>query len=105
MIAVVFYWLYNTLLWTLFGRTFGQALLGIRVLTRKGDLPSIGRSFLRASIGISLSLVFFILSFFMMFFDNRYRALHDWLLGTLVVYTWDAQPSKRFLEKTVEEYE
>ena len=39
IIGAAMFAIYNTLLWTLFGSTFGQALLGIRVLTKDGALP------------------------------------------------------------------
>jgi uncharacterized RDD family membrane protein YckC len=106
IIAVTTFWIYQTLFWTLFGNTLGQILLGIRVLTNKGDLAGVVRAFLRASIGISLSISLFIISFFLMVFDHRRKALHDLIFNTVVVYTWDAHPSERFLsqgtEKSVE---
>jgi uncharacterized RDD family membrane protein YckC len=92
-------------MWTLFGNTIGQIIMGIRVLTKKGDLPSIIRSFLRATIGISLSLGLFIITFIVMIFDRRHRGLHDMIFGTVVVYTWDAHPSARFLNKLVDKYQ
>jgi uncharacterized RDD family membrane protein YckC len=94
--------LYQTLFWVLFGNTPGQAFIGIRVLTRKGEPPGLIRSFLRASIGINLSISLFLISIPMTLIDKRNRALHDVLFRTVVVYTWDAKPSKRFLANIVE---
>lgn len=105
IIAVACFWIYNTLSWTLFGNTVGQALLGIRVLTTGGEIPGVVRSFLRVSLGISLSITFFILTFLMMFLDRRHRAPHDHLFRTIVVYTWDAHPSERFMQKVIDKYE
>ena len=103
-IAGAYFIIYHTLMWTLFGTTLGQALLGIRVLTNKGDLPGLIRAFLRASLGISLSIALFIISILMVLIDRRHRALHDMLFGTVVVYTWDAHPSPRFLDRAAEKY-
>jgi uncharacterized RDD family membrane protein YckC len=102
--AVVYFVSYHTLFWTLFGNTLAQALLGIRVLTNQGEPPRLIRSFLRASIGISLSLGLFIVSVLMILITKRHRALHDVLFGTVVVYTWDAHPSQRFLDTAEKKY-
>ena len=64
IIAIVVPALYNTLFWVLFGSTIGQMVIGLRVLTTKGDLPGVIRSFLRATIGRGLSITFFIITFF-----------------------------------------
>jgi uncharacterized RDD family membrane protein YckC len=102
IIGAAMFAFYNALLWTLFGSTFGQALLGIRVLTKDGSLPGPIRSFLRATLGIAIAVTIFILTFFFIVFDKRRRSIHDRLFGTVVVYTWDARPSQRFMKKYVD---
>jgi uncharacterized RDD family membrane protein YckC len=68
------------------GQTLGQTLLGVEIITRVGQRPSVLRSLSRAAAAI-LSAVCASLGFIWIAFDREKRGLHDWLAGTYVVRT------------------
>jgi len=103
--ALIFFSIYHTLFWALFGQTFGSALMGYRVVKFDGNLPGIFRSLLRVSVGYGLSLSLLFVGAWMILFDSKRQALHDKLFRTYVVYTWDARPSERFLVDQVNKLE
>jgi uncharacterized RDD family membrane protein YckC len=85
--------------WAATGKTFGMALLGIRVVSREGDVPGPRRAIIRALL-FPVSFVLFGLGFVGILVDGERRALHDVVASTTVVYTWDARAQRlRFLAR------
>ena len=89
--------LYETI-WSCGGRnTLGKKLVGIRVADKDtGEALGFGRAFVRA-VGYIFSAALLMCGFLVAILDDRHRALHDYLAGSVVV---QARP-KGFLEKTL----
>jgi uncharacterized RDD family membrane protein YckC len=79
--------------WSASGQTPGDRVLGLRVLRAPTGTPvSFGRGVLRV-FALVLSALPFCLGFALILVDDRRRALHDHLVGTVVVYH-DAKASR-----------
>lgn len=76
--------LYFVLLWAWRGQTLGMMAVHIRVVTRDGRPPSLGRAAVRL-IGYGASALPLFLGFAIALFDRERRTLHDHLAGTVVV--------------------
>jgi uncharacterized RDD family membrane protein YckC len=76
---------YFVLFWSSVGHTPGMRLLRLRVATRSGEAPSVGRSVVRL-VGLLLSIAVLFLGFVPVLFDDRRRGLADFLTGTTVLY-------------------
>jgi uncharacterized RDD family membrane protein YckC len=73
--------------WSVAGQTPGDRLLRLKVLhVETGRPPSMSRAVLRVG-ALVLSAIPFCAGFLLILFDGRRRALHDRLVGTVVVYT------------------
>ena len=85
--------------WGLNGRTAGEALFGVQVLTDEGGDVSYRRAVLR-TLAFPLSFVILGLGFLGILLGDQRRALHDVIAGTVVVYSWDARAARlRFLSR------
>jgi len=85
--------------WAVSGRTFGMALLGVRVVRADGATAEPRRGVLRALV-FPLSFLLFGLGFLGILVQRERRALHDLIAGTAVVYAWDARAARlRFLAR------
>ena len=75
--------------WSVAGQTPGDRVLGLQVLRADtgGPLP-LRRAIVRVG-ALVLSAIPFCAGFLMILFDDRRRALHDRLVGTVVVYRTD----------------
>ena len=86
------------------GRTFGKAVVGLRVVGEDGSTLTGGRALVR-TIAFPVSAAILGIGLLLILFHRRHRALHDLIAGTAVVYDWgerDAQvpvPLTRFLER------
>ncbi|HTG48263.1 MAG TPA: RDD family protein, partial [Actinomycetota bacterium] len=69
--------------WTANGQTYGDRLMGIRVLDRSGALLHPGRAIVRAVL-----CVLFPLLLFWAIVDARRRSVQDLIVRTSVVYDW-----------------
>jgi uncharacterized RDD family membrane protein YckC len=88
--------------WAVAGRTFGMALLGIRVVRADGSVVGPRRGVVRALV-FPLSFLFFGLGFLGILVQREHRALHDLIAGTAVIYAWDARAARlRFLAREAE---
>lgn len=86
--------------WAASGKTFGMALLGVRVLRSDGADAGARRAAVR-TLALPLSFLVFGLGFTGILLGRRRRALHDVIAGTVVVYSWDARAARlRFLSRT-----
>ncbi|HEY6275478.1 MAG TPA: RDD family protein [Streptosporangiaceae bacterium] len=88
--------------WAMSGRTFGMAVLGIRVVMANGAIIEPWPGVLRALV-FPLSFLLFGLGFVGILVQREHRALHDLIAGTAVVYAWDARAARlRFLARQAE---
>ncbi|MFC0446586.1 RDD family protein [Rhodococcus jostii] len=76
--------LYLTACWAVSGRTVGAVTMGLRVVSRNGELIGWLRAFVRAVL-----YVMFGFGLLWAAVDSRRRSLQDILLRTAVVYDWD----------------
>lgn len=85
--------------WSVSGKTFGMALLGIRVVRGDGAPATVRNGVLR-TIALPLSFMTLGLGFLPIITGRHRRALHDLIAGTAVVYSWDARAARlRFLAR------
>jgi uncharacterized RDD family membrane protein YckC len=88
--------------WAASGRTFGMAVLGVRVVRADGAPVEPRHGALRALV-FPLSFLLFGLGFLGILVQRERRALHDLIAGTAVVYSWDARGARlRFLAREAE---
>jgi uncharacterized RDD family membrane protein YckC len=88
--------------WAMSGRTFGMAVLGIKVVQADGQLIRPRQGVVR-SLAFPLSFLLFGLGFLGILVQREHRALHDLIAGTAVVYAWDARAARlRFLAREAE---
>jgi len=85
--------------WAASGKTFGMALLGVRVVRSDGTDAGARRALVR-TLALPLSFLVFGLGFLGVLLGSRRRALHDLIAGTVVIYSWDARAARlRFLSR------
>jgi uncharacterized RDD family membrane protein YckC len=70
--------------WAAWGQTIGDALLGLKVVTRDGGPVSLSRSIVRYLMQVVSSAAFF-LGLLWVLVDDRRLGWHDHLAGTQVV--------------------
>jgi uncharacterized RDD family membrane protein YckC len=76
---------YFVLFWSAAGQTPGMRLMRLRLLRPGGGGISVGRAIVRA-IGLALAIIPLFAGFLPALFDERRRALPDYLAGTVVLY-------------------
>jgi uncharacterized RDD family membrane protein YckC len=83
--------LYLTAGWTMTGRTYGNHLMGLRVVNHRGKVMRLPRALLR-----SLLYVLFPIGLLWVAMSARNKSLQDIVLGTSVMYDWhSADPQRR----------
>jgi len=88
--------------WAASGRTFGMAVLGVRVVRADGESLDPWRGAVRAAV-FPLSFLLFGLGFLGILVQREHRALHDLIAGSAVIYAWDARAARlRFLAREAE---
>ena len=88
--------------WAASGKTFGMAVLGIRVVRADGTGVDAWRGVVRALV-FPFSFLFLGLGFLGILVQRQHQALHDLIAGTAVVYAWDARAARlRFLAREAE---
>lgn len=91
------WFVYFAYAWAASGKTFGMAVLGIQVTSRKGEAAGPRRAVVR-TLAFPLSFLLLGFGFTGILAGRERRALHDVIAGTAVVYTWDARAQRlRFL--------
>ena len=70
----------------LIGQSVGKMLTGLRVVKKDGSAPSLGSLCLRHLIGYPLTALTLGLGFFLSMLNEKGRALHDFIAGTVVIY-------------------
>ncbi len=87
--------------WAL-GRTFGMAVVGLKVCTPDGRRPGFIRAILRAWIGL-IGIIIWFLTGFGVFFDAKRRTLLDRLTHTEVRYSVPETQQRRHIRDAIEE--
>ena len=79
--------LYLTVSWHRGGRTYGDLVMGLRVVNRRTRDPGLVTAFLRAAFNVifPLGLAWVVIS-------RQNRSIQDVVLGTSVVYDWKVRP-------------
>jgi len=77
--------IYFPLGWTIFGKTAGKAIMGLRVV--RPDGRRVG--FIRAELRLLFALMLIFIGYWWIIVDHRRRAWHDLVVRTVVVYDWD----------------
>ena len=79
--------LYLTVSWHRGGRTYGDLVMGLRVVNRRTRDPGPVTAFLRAAFNVAfpLGLAWVVIS-------RQNRSIQDVVLGTSVVYDWKVRP-------------
>jgi uncharacterized RDD family membrane protein YckC len=91
--------LYFAYSWAASGKTFGMALLGVRVV-RSDGADAGGRRAAVRTMALPLSFLILGLGFAGILLGRKRRALHDVIAGTVVIYSWDARAARlRFLSR------
>ena len=85
--AAVWLFVYWWLSVAVAGKTLGQAVLGLRVLTSEGAVLSASRAAVRA-LTLPLSYLLLGIGFLGIVVGRERRALHDLIAGSAVVYDW-----------------
>jgi uncharacterized RDD family membrane protein YckC len=83
----VMLFLYLAIGWMNTGRSVGKQLMGLRVMETGGGKVRPSRALLRSATCVLLPV-----SLFWCLVDPKNRAVHDILLGTVVVYDWSLRP-------------
>ena len=83
---------YFVCFWAVTGQTPGMRLMHVRVVTRHGAPPSIGRGLVRLA-GLILAIIPLFAGFLPVLVDDRRRGLADMLAGTVVLYADRALPA------------
>ena len=68
------------------GQTIGKILTGLKIVRHDGSAASFSRLLVRHLIGYPLTGLTFGIGFLLSVFNEKGRALHDFLAGTIVVY-------------------
>ena len=102
VVAVIFIawqFFYFGYCWAASGRTFGMAVVGVRVVRADGADLGPRWGVVRALV-FPLSFLFCGLGFLGILVQRDHRALHDLIAGSAVVYAWDARAARlRFLAR------
>lgn len=85
---------YLTACWAVSGRTIGAVAMGLRVVSRNGNLVGWPRALLRAGL-----CVMFAAGLGWCAVDRRRRSVQDILLRTAVVYDWAPDPELAHLHQ------
>ena len=89
----VWQFLYYAYSWAAAGKTFGMALLGVRVVRRDGAEVDVPHAIIR-TLAFPLSFLLCGLGFAGIALGRERRALHDVIADTAVVYTWQARAQR-----------
>jgi uncharacterized RDD family membrane protein YckC len=96
---VAWLFIYFAYSWAASGKTFGMALLGVRVARSDGADAGPRRAVVR-TLALPLSFLLFGLGFLGIILGRERQALHDVIAGTVVIYSWDARAARlRFLAR------
>ena len=84
-VITLLYFLYNIVMLSQYGATIGKMVVGIKVISDKGEPVTVPQVLLREIVGKILSQILYI-GYFMIFFTRYKQGLHDKIAETYVVY-------------------
>lgn len=87
----VFAFLYFWLSYTVFGKTVGKMMLGVRVVSADGHIVLRGRQTFVRVLTYPLSFLFLGIGLLGVVFNSRRQAWHDRFAKTAVVYDWGSR--------------
>ena len=88
IIFIIFLWFYYTCFFTMNdGKTPAKALLGIQIVSKKGNKLTLWDALGRNIFGYAISGAIFGLGYFWAIFDKQNQAWHDKIVGTIVIKT------------------
>jgi uncharacterized RDD family membrane protein YckC len=93
VLLVLWGFVYFSYPWAVSGKSIGMAVFGLRVVTAEGGPISTKQAVLR-TLSLPLSFAVAGLGFAGILFQRERRALHDLMVGTAVVYAWDARAAR-----------
>jgi uncharacterized RDD family membrane protein YckC len=100
VILSVWEFVYYSYQWAVGGRTIGMAIFGLQVVTTEGGPIGVRQAVVR-TLGLALSVAFFLFAFWGIIFQRERRAWDDLIAGTAVVYSWDARAARlRWMART-----
>ena len=79
--------------WAAGGKTFGMAVVGVKVVRADGTRLGARRATVRALV-LPLSFLALGLGFLIMLVQREHRALHDLIAGSAVIYAWNARAAR-----------
>lgn len=88
---LVFSFLYLWVSYTVFGKTIGKTILGLRVVSADGQITMSGRQPLIRVLTYPVSFLVFGLGLLGVVFSPQRRAWHDRMANTAVVYDWGSR--------------
>jgi uncharacterized RDD family membrane protein YckC len=80
---------YNSVCLSVFGKTVGMAIFGLRVVRADGRKPGLIRAAVRTAAYALSSIL--MLGFIWISVDNRRQGWHDKIARTFVVYDWETR--------------
>jgi uncharacterized RDD family membrane protein YckC len=86
--ATVVHIVYFAAAWTTSGRTFGDRLMGLRVVGRSGQTLTVGWASIRAVL-----CVYFPFGLLWAGIDRQHRSVQDLIVRTSVVHDWSIRPA------------
>ena len=86
--ATVVHIVYFAVAWTTSGRTFGNRLMGLRVVGRSGRTLALGWAAIRALLCVYLPF-----GLLWAGIDRRHRSVQDLILRTSVIHDWLIRPA------------
>ncbi len=93
VLLVLWTFAYFSYLWAVSGKSIGMAVFGLRVVTAEGA-PITTRQAVLRTLCVPLSIAVLGLGFVGIFYQRERRAMHDLMVGTAVVYAWDARAAR-----------
>lgn len=84
---------YHVVSYSIAGKTVGMAVIGLRVLTRQGDIIT-GRQSIVRTLVLPISVFFFGLGCIGIITSPERRSMHDAAAGSIVVYDWGDRPAE-----------
>jgi uncharacterized RDD family membrane protein YckC len=101
MISLFVWVFYFVGAWVLVGQTVGKRILGLKVASLDGSLPTFKQALIRYA-GYWLSAMPLFLGFLWVLADDERRGWHDKIAHTCVIYSWDARRGPWLQQKLLE---
>ena len=87
VVGAIVFSLYFAILWWTTGRTYGDHVLGLRVVSRKGERLGLGISLVRGVLCVHFPFLLF-------WAAVNNRSVQDVVVRTSVIYDWESRPRR-----------